>query len=55
MKSQSSLTLVLVMEGFDRREIYFFRSFYFPNSSLEMSFPIDGSQTRREKVNDVKR
>ena len=43
------------MEGFDGRGNYFFRSFYFSDLLLEISFPIDGSQTGREKVYDVKR
>ena len=46
---------MLVMDGVDGRRDYSFRSFYFPDSSLEISFPVDGSQTRREKVYDVKR
>ena len=44
---------MLVMEGFDGRGSYFFRSFYFPYASLEVSFPIDGSQARQEKVYEV--
>ena len=43
------------MEGFDGIRVYFFRSFYFPYATLEVSFPIDGSQARREKVYEVKR
>ena len=49
------LTPVLMMEGLDGKGDYFFRSFHFPYASLEVSFPVDGSQTGRKKVYDVKR